>query len=55
VPTEEPVVEGMEVWARDVYMQGVISQEKSVIAFVEQAAQGREPVHEVEGVLWEHL
>jgi len=48
-------MESMEVWDRDVDVQGVITQVQSVIAFVEQAVQGREAVHEVERGMWEPL
>jgi hypothetical protein len=45
-------MDSMEVGDRDVYVPGVISQGQSVIALVEQAGPGREPVHEVERGGW---
>jgi hypothetical protein len=45
----------MEVLDKEVYLQGLMGEVTQIVAFLEQAVEAREAVHEVERGLWKRL
>jgi hypothetical protein len=45
----------MEVLDKEVYLQGLMGEVTQIVAFLEQAVEAREAVHEVERGLWKRM